>query len=106
MGIISDTGMLCGVIMAIAFIVSLIVQFTKGFIPLPTKLWCIMVSAIVMIMTLFTASSNGYVELNGASICLSVVGSFVVAFVAENGFNTFKDLWRRFSEGEDIDEDK
>ncbi|MBQ4630200.1 MAG: hypothetical protein IJB70_04350 [Clostridia bacterium] len=100
--IMSNTGSLCGAVMLVAFVVNIIVQMTKGFIPLPTKLWCILVSATIMLLMLFVASVNGYVKLGYATIGLSFIGSFVVAYVAMYGFDTLKDLWQRFKRGEDI----
>lgn len=105
MKITNDLNTVLGVIMAIAFIVNIIVQLTKGFVPIPTKLWCIIVSVFVMATLLFVAISMQLIKFNAGYIILSVFGSFIVAFIAMYGFDTFKDLWKRFKAGENINGD-
>ena len=91
-----------GVVMMLAFIVNIIVQITKEYIPLPTKLWCILVSASVVIGAMLVAVTLGYINFSVAGIILAIIGSFIVAFIAMYGFDTFKELWKRFKEGENI----
>lgn len=98
--IMSDAGWLVGM----AFIVNIIVQITKGFIPIPTKLWCIIVS--VSVMSLALLSTKTYHDVCVSDIFSSFVGSLVVAYVAMYGFDTLKELWQRFRKGENINEDK
>ena len=105
MKLTNDLSTILGVIMAIAFLVNIIVQLTKGFIPLPTKLWCILVAVTVVLAVLFVGVSMQLVELNAASVLLSLFGSFIVAFIAMYGFDTFKELWKRFKAGENINGD-
>ena len=100
----NDLNNILGIIMAAAFLVNIIVQMTKGFIPLPTKLWCILVSLSVNMAGLFLAVCVNTIKLNTISILLSVFASFIVAFIAMYGFDTFKDLWQRFKDGENISE--
>lgn len=91
-----------GVVMVLAFIVNIIVQITKEYIPIPTKLWCILVSASVIIGAMLAAVTLGYINFSVAGIILAIIGSFIVAFIAMYGFDTFKELWKRFKEGENI----
>ena len=105
MKITNDLSTILGVIMAIAFLVNIIVQLTKGIIPIPTKLWCIIVSVFVMATLLFVAVSMQLIKFNACYIILSLFGSFIVAFIAMYGFDTFKELWERFKAGENINED-
>ena len=100
-----DFNFLLGVLMVVAFVVNIIVQLTKGIVPIPTKLWVIIVSASVTMITLFAGASYKYVGLNVTTILLSLIGSFVVAYVAMYGFDTLKELWTRFKGGGNINED-
>lgn len=100
----SDITVWLGVLMVLAFAVNIIVQMTKGFIPLPTKLWCIIVSGVIDVIALFGASEGGKIHINGLTIILAIVGAFIVAYVAMYGFDTFKELWERFKKGENINE--
>lgn len=93
-----------GVLVAVAFVVNIIVQLTKEFIPLPTKLWVLMVSATVVIALLMAGVSFDIVKLDAGSVVLSLFGSFVVAYVAMYGFDTLKELWTRFKGGENIND--
>ena len=105
MKLTNDLSTILGVIMAIAFLVNIVVQLTKGIIPVPTKLWCIIVSVFVMATLLFVAVSMQLIKFNAGYIVLSVFGSFIVAFIAMYGFDTFKELWKRFKAGENINGD-
>lgn len=100
----NDIGVLLGVVMVIAFAVNIIVQLTKGFIKIPTKLWCIIVSASVMCAVMLSGVSLGIIKLSLWLFMLCLIGSFVIAYIAMYGFDTFKDLWQRFREGENINE--
>ena len=104
MNLTFDLTEVLGIIMAISFLVNIIVQLTKGFIPFPTKLWCILVSIAVMMASLYVGITFGMMEANGASIIFCTFGSFIVAFIAMYGFDTFRELWERFKKGEDINE--
>lgn len=95
---------LLGIVMLISFAVNIIVQLTKGFVPIPTKLWAIIVSAFVMICTLYVAGSMNMVHITPGLIIASLLGSFIVAYIAMYGFDTLKDLWQRFKKGENINE--
>lgn len=102
MKITTDLSAVLGVLMALAFAVNIIVQMTKGFIPLPTQLWCIIVAVAVDMGALFGVASFHILEINTAYILLSLIGSFIVAYIAMYGFDTFKGLWQRFKDGENI----
>jgi hypothetical protein len=101
----SELTLYLGLLMVLAFVVNIIVQMTKGFIPLPTKLWCIIVSAAVNIFALIGASSKGKIELSVLTVIFAIVGAFIVSYVAMYGFDTFKDLWERFKNGENINKE-
>ena len=103
--ILNNAGAVLGVLTVLAFAVNIIVQLTKEFIPLPTKLWVILVSATVMLAVLFAAASHNMLELGAVSIALSLIGSFVVAYAAMYGFDTLKELWERFKGGDNINDD-
>ena len=95
---------LLGIVMLISFVVNIIVQLTKVFIPIPTKLWTIIVSAFVMVAVIYIGAIYGVVQIDFAMIIASILGSFIVAYIAMYGFDTLKDLWQRFKKGENINE--
>lgn len=105
MEIINNASVWLGVLMVVAFVVNIIVQLSKEFIPLPTKLWVLLVSAMVMVALLLAGVSFNIVKLDAGTVVLSLFGSFVVAYVAMYGFDTLKELWIRFKGGENINED-
>ena len=105
MKITTDLSFVLGVVMALAFLVNIIVQITKGFVPVPTKMWCVLVSVTVIMALLFAGTSIGILKINTGYIVLSLVGSFIISFIAMYGFDTFKELWQRFKDGENINED-
>lgn len=100
--ITNNIGSILGIIMVLAFIVNIIVQITKEFILLPTKLWCIIVSASLIIGCVLSLMAIGYIKFSFLIILLGIIGSFIVAFIAMYGFDTFKELWERFKRGENI----
>ena len=105
MKITTDLSFVLGVVMALAFLVNIIVQITKGFVPVPTKMWCVLVSVTVIMALLFAGTSIGILKINTGYIVLSLVGSFIISFIAMYGYDTFKELWQRFKDGENINED-
>ena len=105
MKITTDLSVILGVIMALSFVVNIIVQLTKGVVPLPTKLWCVLVAVTVDLGVLFGVATLGIFKITVAYVTFSIIGSFIVAYIAMYGFDTFKDLWTRFKGGENINED-
>lgn len=102
--ITNNTSTILGIVMVMAFAVNIIVQITKEFIPVPTKLWCILVSASVVIGAMFAAVTLGFLSFSFTAIILGIIGSFIIAFIAMYGFDTFKELWERFKKGDNINE--
>ena len=100
--LLSNTGTILGVVMVMAFVVNIIVQVTKEFIPLPTKAWCIIVSMSVVLGSMLALVSGKQIEFTALTIILGILGSFIIAFISMYGFDTFKELWERFKEGENI----
>lgn len=101
----TDLSVMFGTILILAFAVNIIVQMTKSYIPLPTKLWCVLVAMTVNLGALFGAVSLGTLEISVGYVIFSLVGSFFVAYIAMYGFDTFKELWQRFKDGGSINED-
>ena len=97
--IVNNASVLWGALIAVAFVVSVIVQLTKNFIPIPTKAWVIFVSFITVFMVLLSVISLGVVRITIANACFALFGSFLVAYIAMYGFDTFKELWDRLSNG-------
>lgn len=99
---VNDINSILALICAVSFIVNIIVQLTKGYIKLPTKLWCIAVAFMVDISLLLIGAHLGLCRLSIAAGLFSFLSSFVIAFIAMYGFDSFKDLWLRFKAGENI----
>ena len=102
MKITNDVNALLFFICAVSFTVNIIVQLTKGYIPLPTKLWCIIVAFAVDISLFFIGTYLGLWDLNIGGFVFSIFSSFIIAFIAMYGFDNFKSLWQRFKDGENI----
>lgn len=93
-----------GVLAAISFLVNIIVQLTKEYIPFPTKLWCIIVSVVVTMAAVYAGISFHILDANALSFILCFFCSFIVAYISMHGFDVFKELWERFKNGDDINE--
>lgn len=102
--ITNNIGSVLGIVMVLAFTVNIIVQITKEYILIPTKLWCIIVSAALIIGCVLSLMAIGYIKFSVFAILLGIVGSFIIAFIAMYGFDTFKELWERFKKGENIND--
>ena len=105
MDLYTDFTSIIAVVIAMSFVVNIIVQMTKGFIHLPTKLWCIVVSIIILLLSLCIMVSIDMVEFHRSYVCVLILTSFIVAYIAMYGFDTFKELWLRFKAGENINDD-
>ena len=97
--IINNATALWGVLIAVAFVVSVIVQLTKSFIPLPTKAWVILISMLTITCAMAIAGDIGIVKVTLATVILACFGSLLVAYIAMYGFDTFKELWDRLRSG-------
>lgn len=97
--IISNASVLWGILIAVAFIVSAIVQLTKNYIPLPTKAWVILVSMLVVTCTMAIAGDMGVIKVTVSIVILGFFGSLLVAYIAMYGFDTLKELWNRLKSG-------
>ena len=98
--ITNEMSVILGVLLVLAFVVNIIVQITKELMPMPTKAWAIIVSFIVTISSTYIASNYNILDFTVTNIILSSLGSFIVAYVSMYGFDTFKELWQRFKDGE------
>ncbi len=99
-----DISMIFGMLTVLAFVVNILVQVLKGMVPIPTKVLCLIVALAVNIASLIIFESEGYIAFDLTNIVVAVMGSPVIAFISMYGFDTFKELWERFKNGEDIDE--
>ncbi len=101
---INNITALGGTLMMLSFIVNIIVQLTKEIISLPTKLWCIIVAMSVNLSVLCVFAKTKLVHCDMVTVVFAFASSFVVAYVAMYGFDTFRELWQRFKKGENINE--
>jgi len=104
MEITSNISLFAGILTILAFVVNIIVELTKEIILLPTKLWCIIVAISVNMSALLTGTVLEKTHFGIDTILFAFLSSFIVAFVAMYGFDTFKELWQRFKRGENISE--
>jgi len=88
-----------------AFFVNITVQMTKAYIPVPTKLWCMVVSILVCLGILWVCADTGILKWSLTNILIFFFSSFMLSFVSMYGFDTFKELWERFKDGENINGD-
>lgn len=86
-------GTLLGTVGGLAFIVSLITEVLKSWLPkkFPTKLLVIIISLILTIG--FVLLFGGVSVINGV---YGAIGSFIVSFVSMYGWDSFKELYDRF----------
>ena len=105
MEIINNASIFAGTLTFLAFVVNIIVQLTKEIVPLPTKLWCIIVAIAVDLSALFFFGAFNNIHCSTLMSIFAFFASFAVAYVAMYGFDTLKELWQRFKEGENINED-
>lgn len=96
--LLSGGASLVTIVGAVALFVSIVVQFTKEFIPkrIPTKLYVLFVSLITTITGTLAVFQMKGVEIKFYLVVGSIAMSFVVAFVACNGWDEFKALKDRF----------
>ena len=91
--------LLIGILGALAFAVSLIVELLKdlpGIKKIPTKAFVILVSLIVTVIALFVYAAYAGIAVLWYYIVLAVFAAFVVAYIAMYGWDTLKELKDRF----------
>lgn len=91
--------LLIGILGALAFAVSLIVEVLKE-LPrikkIPTKLFVIIISLIVTVVALFVYSAMQGIVVLWYYVVLAVFAAFVVAYISMYGWDTLKELKDRF----------
>lgn len=91
--------LLIGVLGALAFAVSLIVEVLKelpGIKKIPTKLLVIIISLVVTIVALFVYSAIKGIAVLWYYVVLAVFAAFVVSYISMYGWDTLKELKDRF----------
>ena len=91
--------LLIGILGALAFAVSLIVEVLKelpGIKKIPTKLLVIIISLIVTVVALFAYSAMQGITVLWYYVVLAVFAAFVVAYISMYGWDTLKELKDRF----------
>ena len=97
--LITLASLVCGIVVVVAIIVSVVVQLTKSFIPLPTKAWVIIVSFIVVGLLLCASAEIWGKKMPVSMAVLAIIGSMLVSYIAIFGFDTFKELAERVKNG-------
>lgn len=94
-----------GLLGVLAFIVSVIVQVTKGLIPkkIPTQVFVIAVSIITTYAGLAIIAGFQGTKYNYHIYILALFLSFIVAFLAINGWENLIKLWDRFNKKQLLD---
>ena len=91
--------LLIGILGALAFAVSLIVEVLKelpGIKKIPIKLFVIDISLIVTVVALFVYSEMQGITVLWYYVVLAVFAAFVVAYISMYGGDTLKELKDRF----------
>lgn len=99
MQIIAENSLIIGVLGALAFVVSLIVEVLKelpGIKKIPTKAFVIIVSLAVTMLALFICVAYLEISLLWYYIALAIFAAFVVAYISMNGWDTLKELKDKF----------
>lgn len=85
----------------LAFIVSIIVEVTKGFSfvkKIPTDLVVIVVSMVVTLVSYLGAISYFNRAFAWYELVVAIVAAFVVAFISMYGWEKLSSLWDRFKQ--------
>ena len=82
-----------GVIGILAAIISIITEILKNIISksFPTKLLVLIISLIITFVFVII-----FYPISFTSIAFGIIGSFIIAFVSMYGFDSFKDIIKRF----------
>lgn len=97
--LITLASLVCGIVVVVAIIVSVVVQMTKSFIPMPTKAWVMIVSFIVVGLLLSASVEIWGMKMPVSTAVLAIIGSMLVSYIAIFGFDTFKELAERVKNG-------
>lgn len=94
-----------GLLGVLAFIVSVIVQITKGLIPkkVPTEIFVMVVSTITTYAGLAILAGYQGTKYESYIYILALFLSFIVAFLAMNGWDKLAQLWDRFNKNQKLD---
>ena len=87
-----------GVLGALVFLTTLIVEVTKnipGIKKIPTQIWTIVIAMVVCILAVSVYYAVTGLALVWYVIPLAVVGAFIVAYISMFGWDTFMELWNR-----------
>lgn len=91
--------LLIGILGALAFAVSLVVEVLKelpGIKKIPTKLFVVIISLIVTVVALCIYSAIKGIAVLWYHIVLAVFAAFVVAYISMYGWDTLNELKDRF----------
>lgn len=83
----------------LAFLVSVITQVTKGLSflnKIPTQLQVIVLSIVLSVIAYFSYTSFYVVKIEWYMVVGTVIGGFIVAFVAMFGWEKLSSLYSRF----------
>lgn len=100
--IVIDGVALTSMVGVIAFVVSAIVEVTKGIKPfslMPTQLWCMIVSAVTCVVAYFGYCAWAGIAAVWYMAFAAFIVSFIIAYIAMYGWDTVKDLYDRFTVG-------
>lgn len=87
------------VVGGLAALVYIIVEQTKELPvikPIPTKFYTILVSIVVTYLALFGCLVYNKNSVPPSLFIFAILGSFLIAFIAENGWQAFHELKDRF----------
>lgn len=97
--LITSSTVITVVIGGLAALVYVIVEQTKeitGIKQIPTRLYTILVSTMVTYLTLFGCLMYDRDSVPPSLFIFAILGSFVIAFIADNGWQALREIKDRF----------
>lgn len=95
MDIASSIAQLFVVIGILVFMVNVIVQLTKTFIPIKTDLYVLIVSISVSVIGYFLYVSYSNLPITWYCVVAAIFAGFLVCYIAQNGWEKFIQLWEQ-----------
>lgn len=83
----------------LVFLVTVITEMIKGVGPMkavPTNLVVLILSIIITVVAYFAANAYFVRPFVWYELVATIIGSFVVAFIAMNGWDKLTEIWTRY----------
>lgn len=83
----------------LVFLVTIVTEMIKGVGPLksvPTNLVVLVLSIIITVVAYFAAIAYFVRPFVWYELVAAIIGSFIIAFIAMNGWDKLAEIWTRF----------